>query len=366
MADFVQLKANYGFIDTPYDMLYSCSGITSLNISANVYSRYCVLSRVLGIVSAYIFPISGTFGLVSNLMICYIFTFKYRKKSRQIVFLTFMAASDFSFILSYGWLWYFTAKGLPYASGGQIYVFIVNISDMACRVYRCFYMSCSTWVFGAFLMVCLDRMLAIYLPMKMMKFGYQSAIVSSFVMMAICVVVTNVYTAFIKWRKISSKVYCTLSTGDDQQLLEFLNLWRILCVYSGTAPMILILFINICLISKIVSNNSVKRKLIEGSIKKDKNEIKATMVVFILSIFFFIGSVPNVVVYFLANFMENIQTDDISVKNELQVIYNLGDVGTHILFFMESLNIFIYYIKIKQFRLEFIKIVKRKPGRCTC
>lgn len=363
MPDLGDLKAAYSFIDTPYDLLYLCQGRIGLNNSITEYPISCMVSRVLGIVSAYIFPIIGTFGLVSNFVIFYIFVFKFQKKSRQTVLLTFLAVSDFCFILLFGWLWLFPAKGLPYASGGTKYLFIVNVSDQACRVYRCFYMTCLNWIFGAFVLVCIDRMLAIYFPMKMRWFGYRSALVGSFVTFVICVIVNNIYTGFIKWRKISSKIYCTLSTGDNHDLGRFLNVWRVLCSYSGVLSMVLIILINISLIWKIRKNQSLVKNVTIGWKKKEKKEIKATIIVFILSVCFLIGTVPNVAVYSLANAMENMVTDAKSIKDDLQMIYNLGDIGTQLFLWMESINIIIYYVKIRQFQVEFDRMIR--IGRTT-
>ena len=133
MENIVELKTNYNYTNFPYDFNYLCYRNMYANNSLDVDRSSCILSHVLGICSGYIFPFIGTFGLVGNAIIFYIFTFKYSKLTRQTVFLIFSAAADFSFLFLFGWLWIFPANGLPCMSRGKIYLFISNINEMSCR-----------------------------------------------------------------------------------------------------------------------------------------------------------------------------------------------------------------------------------------
>ena len=111
MENIVELKANYNYIDSPYDLIYLCYRKNYANKSLDVDRSSCIISHVLGICCGYIFPFIGTFGLIGNAIIFYIFTFKYSRITRQTVFLTFSAVADFILIFTYGWLWMFLPRG---------------------------------------------------------------------------------------------------------------------------------------------------------------------------------------------------------------------------------------------------------------
>ena len=221
MENIVELKANYNYIDSPYDLIYLCYIKSDNNKDLNEDRSSCIISHVLGILSGYIFPFIGLFGLVGNTTIFYIFTFKYSKITRQTVFLIFLAVADFSFIFSTGWLWIFPAKGLPYMSRGKIYLFIFNISDVTCRCFRSITIFCSTWIIGAFFMICLDRMLAIFFPMKMINYGYKSAITTSLIMYFICLLFSSAYFAHLKTVKFGFKIGCFAFERKNFTLMEF-------------------------------------------------------------------------------------------------------------------------------------------------
>ena len=143
MENFVELKENYNYAESPYDLIYICYRKSVTNISLSEDRSLCIISHVLGILSGYIFPFIGTFGLVGNAIIFYILLFKYSKITRQTVFQTFLAVADFSYIFFDGCLWVFPAKGLPYMSRKKIYFSIYCISEMACPCFESISMFCT-------------------------------------------------------------------------------------------------------------------------------------------------------------------------------------------------------------------------------
>lgn len=353
MNNFAELKANYAFIDTPYDLLYACQPLYSS------YMGLCILTRILGTFTAYIFPFIGSWSIISNCLICYIFTVKYSKRTRQTFLLTNLAIADMLLTFSSGWLWLFPAKGLPYASGGRIFALLINRGDIACRFLKGFQTTCSTWIYGAFVLICVDRMLAIYFPLMMIKFGYRSAIFSTLGMLTLCIIFTSVYSAFLRSIKIGSKIFCNPTSGYDQILINFLNTWSML-LFNGAFPTGIIVLINISLVFKMFLIRLKLQSLSERLAKVDQREIKATIVVFILSILFMIGFIPHMVLGFNTTHLENEPFRDQDRNAQLQILYNVGDLGDNFVFLIGSMNIFIYYSRIKRFRDECNKIIVRK------
>ena len=359
MENFVELKENYNHIESPYDLIYLCYIKSAHNKSLHVDRNLCLINHVLGIFSGYIFPFIGTFGLVGNATIFYIFIFKYSKITRQTVFLTFLAVSDFTNIFSFGWLWIFPAKGLPYMSRGKIYFFISNISDVACKSFRSFITFSSTWAIGAFLMICIDRMLAILFPMQLIKYGYKSAITSSVIMVFLCLLFASPVLVHSKFVKIDFKMLCNPFGDDNLNIIKFIKIWYLLFVYGGAVPVLLILLFNTLLLWKVKDYRKKLKKLAESSNSMSRKELKATILVLILTVFFLIGSIIKILVDVLYINFQNISRLEINSieKYNIEDFYNIWDISSIITLFMESMNVLIYYAKIKRFRIECNKIL---------
>ena len=71
MEDFVELKSNYNYLDSPYDLIYLCYRNNSIN--ENINHSSCIISHILGILSGYIFLFIGIFGLIGNAKIYFVF-----------------------------------------------------------------------------------------------------------------------------------------------------------------------------------------------------------------------------------------------------------------------------------------------------
>lgn len=329
-------KAKYRYIDSPFDTFYLCDeGMEKLYMS-------CTISKVFGILSGYIFPVFGLFGVVSNIYICYIFLVRYPKRTRQLILLSFLAVADINNIIVFGWLWIFPAKGLPYMTGGKYYFFILNQSDFFCTFFRTLQFYTSTVTFAIFLLVCIDRCFAIYFPLKSLQVTDKMTIIGCFVTFVTCLPISLLYTGFVKSVENESKVYCTVSSK-DVYLNTFLKFYRILVVHSGVLFVISIIFCNVALIFKLflLSRNKLSVRYINYI-----REIRSTITILILSILFLSGSLPNTILYL---FLKSIQNRG-DMINKLQFLYMLSDLGALFFLWLESTNVMIYMWRMKTFR----------------
>ena len=206
-------------------------------------------------------------------------------------------------------------------------------------------------------MICLDRMLAIFFPLKMINYGYKSAITSSLIMCFLCLLFTTSYFVHLRSVKIGSKLFCTNYGGNNFSLKEFIRIWRQLFVYGGSVPVGLILLINILLLWKVTIYKNKLKTLVERVCLTSRKELKATILVLILTVFFLTGSIIKISLEFAIIFVQIMKSNDPILKNQLQNLYNIGDISTIFTFLMESVNILMYYRKIKRFRLECNKIL---------
>ena len=213
-----------------------------------------------------------------------------------------------------------------------------------------------TWAIGTFFMICLDRMLAIFFPLKMINYGYKSATSSSLVMCFLCLILVSPFYIASRFVKIGFQIVCTPFAAHNFTFREFINTWCLLFVLGGAVPISLILTINILLIWKVVVYKNNVKTLVESVNLTARKELKATILVLILSVFFLIGNI----IYFsvcLAIFLSRILLSaDQSVKVLLQTYFNILDISIINTFLMKSINILIYYAKMKRFRVECNKI----------
>ena len=207
-------------------------------------------------------------------------------------------------------------------------------------------------------MICFDRMVAIFFPMKIINYGYKSAIISSLIMFLLCLIFTIPYFVHVRSIKVGLKFVCIISKGKYLSAKEFLQMWRLLFLFIRAFPIGLIILINISLLFNIV-NRRKQMKIFKTNIKAtSKKELKATTLVLILTIFFLIGTITNASIYFMIVNLEMLTYYDSIVKNRLQNLSNIAEISTIITLLMESINIFIYYIKIKKFRVQCNKMIR--------
>lgn len=286
---------------------------------------------------------------------------KYPKKTRQTVFLTVSAIANSLLVILIGWLWIFPVKGLPYGSGGTIFLSIINQGYMSCDVFKALHLSSSIWVFVSFLLICFDRMLAIYFPLIMIKFGYKSAIYSSLGMIVLCVVFCSSTLTPFRSIKIGSKIFCSTMWDRGKTVTKFMKIWITIYRFSSNVPMVIIFLLNISLISKVIQIHTKAKGLSETLTKRDQTEVRATIIVLILSVLFMIGFVPLLTIYCLIDtFLKGALHDHSSPNEEFEIIYHMVYMGLNFAFLMASLNILIYYSRMKLFRDECNRLIGGK------
>jgi len=148
---------------------------------------------------------------------------------------------------------------------------------------------------------------------------------------------------------------CVTAIKNNFILTTFLKMWRLLFVFGGAIPTVLIILINILLLWKVIASKKQLKTLVESVNLKTRKELKATILVLILSVFFLTGSLTNICTDLAIFSLESLPIS--VVKDKIQNIFNIVDISTIITFLLQSINIFIYYVKIKRFRVECNKIL---------
>ncbi|KAM7539015.1 hypothetical protein Aperf_G00000052261 [Anoplocephala perfoliata] len=156
-----QEDRSWKYSDSPWDLFRYCQSWTSRADNASTYQGACILSQILGFVSAYIFPLVGLLGIVSNIFITYIFLSVSRRPSRQMFYLACVSAADLLTIIVFEWIWMFPAKCLPFANEAHVYFFILFVNNYSCRIVRYLYSFSSYASSPFFLLAALDHCLCL-------------------------------------------------------------------------------------------------------------------------------------------------------------------------------------------------------------
>ena len=110
------------------------------------------------------------------------------------------------------------------------------------------------------------------------------------------------------------------------------------------------------LLWKVIVYKNKLKTCVERVNLTSKKEVKATILVLILTLFFLSGSLTNIAIDLSISYLQSLPPEDQFVKDQLQNLFNIADIATIITFIMESMSVLVCYAKIKKFRVEINKI----------
>lgn len=344
---------NWPYVDSPWDLLRDCQVHVSGSGNLSDPLGACILSHMLGIVSAYIFPFVGLFGVVSNILVTYVFLFVFRKPSRQMIYLGCVAAADFSTIVLFGWIWMFPAKGLPYASGARVYFFIFNINDFSCKTFRFLYSFTSCFSSTLFLVTATDRCLCIYFPLKFSRVSRRraweavaaTALLSFFAMLPFGIVVVH--------RESQGKIICWAHDA-----VTFVQIYHVLLANSSLVQTVLVIFINIALLIRLRQSATLRESM--SKCTSANREIASSMLLVIMSAIVVICALPQSIAYIFSTILANVAEGEAG-RASVRMAYNVSDLGWQLLFLQQACNWILYMKRMKNFRLANLKLL-----RCRC
>ncbi|CUT99265.1 rhodopsin orphan GPCR [Echinococcus multilocularis] len=344
---------NWPYLDSPWDLLRDCQEYNSDAPNASTLLSACVLSHMLGFVSAYIFPIVGFFGVVSNLFITYIFLFVFRKPSRQMIYLACVAAADVITIILFGWIWMFPAKGLPYATGARVYFFIFNVNNYSCKVMRYLYSFSSCLSSSLFLLTAFDRCLCIYFPLKFARISRRRAWEAVGVITLFSALVMLPFGLLVEHGFSNGKIICWVQVEPNT-----LQIYHVLLANSSLLQTVLVIIINIALLIRL-RQSAVLRETMSKCTSANR-EIAASMLLVILSTIVVICALPQSIAYIFSTILSQVLHGEAG-RMAVRIAYNISDLGWQLLFFQQASNWVLYMKRMKNFRRATLRLL-----RCHC
>lgn len=337
-------------MDSPWDLLRDCEKFRRNNAS---HFGCCVISHVLGFSSAYIFPVIGSFGVLSNFLVTYVFLFVFRKPSRQMIYLGCLATADMCTIILFGWIWMFPAKGLPYATRARVYFFIFNTNNITCKIYRFLYSFTSSLSSSLFLLTACDRCLCIYFPLRFARLSKRRAWQAVGVTSIMCFLAMLPFGILTRHGTFQGKIICWV-----HEHKTFLQIYHVLFANSCLFQTTMVIFVNIALLFQLRRSARLRQSM--SRCTSANREIAASMLLVILSAIVVVSALPQSIGYTLSTIFAYV-LEKKTARVAVRVAFNISDLGWQILFIQQTSNWIIYMKRMKIFRTINIKFLS---GHC--
>ncbi|VDN98557.1 unnamed protein product [Rodentolepis nana] len=344
---------NWAYLDSPWDLLRDCQYLNSGAANASIYRGACILSHMLGFVSAFIFPFVGVFGVISNIFVTYVFLFVFRKPSRQMIYLACVAAADVATIILFGWIWMFPSKGLPYATGAHVYFFIFNVSNYSCKIFRYFYSFTSCVSSSIFLLTAFDRCLCIYFPLQFARISRKRAWEAVGVTTLLSALLMLPFGIMVEHGPSNGKIICWVQVEANT-----LQIYHVLLANSSLIQTIIVIIINIALLFRLRQSALLRESM--SKCTSANREIAASMLLVILSTIVVISALPQSVAYILSTVLSGVLEGE-KGRMAVRMAYNISDLGWQLLFFQQATSWVLYMKRMKNFRRATFRLL-----RCHC
>uniref|UniRef100_A0A5K3FJJ5 G_PROTEIN_RECEP_F1_2 domain-containing protein n=1 Tax=Mesocestoides corti TaxID=53468 RepID=A0A5K3FJJ5_MESCO len=341
------------YVDSPWDLHRDCQYVAAGHSNSSSHLGACILSHMLGFVTAYIFPFVGVVGVVSNIFIAYVFLCVFRKPSRQMIYLGCVAAADVITIILFGWIWMFPAKGLPYATGARTYFFIFNINNYSCKIVRYLYSFTSCLSSSLFLLTALDRCLCIYFPLKFAQLSRRRAWEAVGVTAVISAIIMLPFGLVVEHGLSNGKIICWVHVEANT-----LQIYHVLLANSSLLQTILVIGINVALVIRLRQCAVLRESM--SKCTTANREIAASMLLVILSAIVVICTLPQSVAYILSTILSEVMEGETG-RMAVRMSYNISDLGWQLLFFQQASNWALYMKRMKNFRRASIRLL-----HCHC
>ena len=334
-----------GYVDNPYSLLNMCRvNNTSL----------CSLATVIAYLSIYYLPFIIFLGISTNILIIYIFWIGTKKKSRQIIYLGAMALADIGNILVMGVFWFIPTKGIPFITNGRYYFITINHSNFLCVFHRFLISFFSCLTSNYFVLISIDRVLAIYFPMKfkLIPIKYSWILVAIVAVLSFLLMIPIIFG--LKWQV--TKDYYLLCALKGEL---YWRIYNILFGNCGLVAAIIVVILNLALVIRLLQIKRFRRDLQEHHPNMEifqKQEIPACILLILISFIFISLSLPMVVSNLLEFYPQYVKGDTEAAR----YFYSIYDISWILFVTQCSANWIIYMCRMKSFREKNLKIFKCK------
>ncbi|TGZ71415.1 hypothetical protein CRM22_002658 [Opisthorchis felineus] len=347
MSGYLELQRNYSFYDTPYDMLVQCEEVRQGLPDASMAT--CVSSTILGIYSGYLLPFVCTFGFLANVWTAVLFLLGFRRPTRQLVYLAFLAIANAAIHVLWGWLWLFPAKGLPFMTGARLYYFTFSQSQEACRLHRFAYSFGSTLSANLLLLAASDRFMCTYWPTKMLRFQRRHAYYAVIAVTVFSGVMMLPLGICVEWVTIGGKVWCWID-NDYSGVDVYHALFSNACVIQPLCTGVL----NICFLVKIRKLLHKRAQLASSIGSKGRRELAASETLVVITLVTLCTALPQSAAYNAAFVLSRRP----NTQEQTSLAFNISDIMWCVMLTQTACNIVVYLVRMSAFRKMSLSVIK--------
>uniref|UniRef100_A0A1I8IXQ9 G_PROTEIN_RECEP_F1_2 domain-containing protein n=1 Tax=Macrostomum lignano TaxID=282301 RepID=A0A1I8IXQ9_9PLAT len=387
-SEMLQRYLNDSYLDTLLDLQVDCLVDSS--------SLDCATATVLGFLAGAVVPVAVAMGTVGNLLTVHVIFRRIRQRTRLHFYLACIALSDWGNLICWGLGWQVLAKGLPWLSGGRVGIIIPNMSDGMCRGFRFahnfFHALSANW----FLLMTLDRLNALYRPLKARSLSLRSAAKAATGAFVATIAMAGPVPAFWGWHRLvqggGGRIACLPVPfyGDSVRLWTIFS--TVLLLQPPSLQMLAVsvcnslLLVRLCRLRRSSGNffggnadtrrHGGTRRLGRSSRRHGgarlaaAEELAPTLVVVALSVVFLMCGLPVCAVGFVVmrrTVFGDESDNDSSIGGGgvmgLRSVYNISDIGQILILVNQSINWAVLLCRDRQFRSEFLAVVTL--GRCV-
>ncbi|CAI2734039.1 unnamed protein product [Schistosoma spindalis] len=336
------------FRNTPWDTYEGCDSslINTSNLIIQDDRISCGVSMLLGAWSGYILPFISILGLISNTFISAVTFVQIKLMPRHMIYMAFIAIMNSITNIIYGWLWLFSAKGLPFITKGEVYFIINNVSPMVCRIYRFIYSSVSTCMCNLLVCAALDRFFCIYFPILFNKlpkyyvwFACGAVYLLSFLMMLPVLFISG-------WYIVESKIQCSLEPNQYA-----IRLYHALFSNLGCVQSLILVSVNLAFLLRI--RKHVKDTATRKMSVTDRRQLHTTVFFLVYSASYTLTSIPQAIAYIIGR-----HSDIRNALNQSKFAIQIANIFWNLHFTRELFDFFIYFKYFKPFRLVVLDICR--------
>ncbi|KAK4475877.1 hypothetical protein MN116_001124 [Schistosoma mekongi] len=267
-------KRSYGFCDL---------------INTRVKLIRCISGSVVGIWSAYIFPLLSVLTITFNLVLFYILIKKGSQLPRHVIYMFWIFTCGVLTDVFVGWLWLFPTRGLPRASNGKLFFSIFSLSPSACRLHRFFYSLTSTMTCNLLVVSAMDRLLTVCFPRYFRKRLHFYAWYSCGVTLIISIITILPFAIMINWYDDQYRIQCWVPK-------RFAVLHTLVSNFGPIQTTILII-LNVALL--ICTRCGDRKQNSQEPLESIDHENEVTISVYILSGTYALIAIPQSIAYII-------------------------------------------------------------------
>ncbi|KAK4471549.1 hypothetical protein MN116_004967 [Schistosoma mekongi] len=338
----MEALVNWTEMITPLDTLIECIKVErNLPDASNLV---CGLSRVFGILLAYIFPFIGTFNFINNSIVAVIFLIVLRRENRYYLFLGILAIADIGINFFIGWLWLFPSYGVPFATSGGVYYFILTRSADTCR-FMIFTQTFWCNLRGiVYIVLAFDRLLLMYQPLGQKipsKYLTLILLIMAFTMSG----VISIPIAVFHGLKVHANLIACWFTTNYRPL----SFYQVLLSNSCLIQLAVVGLFDAFLLVRIIKWSRSRHKMTDKASTLNMKQISPTITLLVLNAVSLVSSSPSGITYLILISLPNASIEFI------RSITFLIELSWIFIMLQSAFNILLYYIRIEKFRQVLLK-----------